>query len=210
MYPSSIFSVTNLRERSISCSRDVHLADYVQLIPLFIAKYFQILIFISKFSKFRFQLFTNYNKIARFTIGELFRRSKNLDAALILTVLQQQRLQFRWKILNSKRRGKKEEDIRIDGCLRGGYRDQWKTSGEKSCAGYVPRARGQPSSRCPEICVTFCGRSCGRRGNTRPRPSSSATARDTRTLSSSIVPLPRQLTLPSFPRLDRPSQFPIR
>lgn len=76
-----------------------------------------------------------------------------------------------------------------------------ETSGEKSCAGYVPRARGQPSSRCPEICVTFCGRSCGRRGNTRPRPSSSATARDTRTLSSSIVPLPRQLTLPSFPRL---------
>lgn len=57
-----------------------------------------------------------------------------------------------------------------------------ETSGEKWCAGYVPRARGQPSSRCPEICVTFCGRSCGRRGNTRPRPSSSATARGTRTL----------------------------
>lgn len=75
----------------------------------------------------------------------------------------------------------------LDGCLqrerRGrGISRSMETSGEKWCAGYVPRARGQPSSRCPEICVTFCGRSCGRRGNTRPRPSSSATARGTRTL----------------------------
>lgn len=63
------------------------------------------------------------------------------------------------------------------------YEHQWNRPWKLS-AGYVPRARGQSSSRCPEICVTFCGRSCAMRetSNTRPRPSSSATARDTRVL----------------------------
>lgn len=118
MYPSSIFSVTNLRERSISCSRDVRLADYVQLIPLFIAKYFQILIFTSKFSKFRFQLFTNYNKIARsenyFEEAKIFNFN---DSPATKIAVSMKNFEF-----ETKRRGKK----------RRRHLDRWMFTGRVS------------------------------------------------------------------------------